>query len=186
MCARLIMYRLCASAKWKHGIDAKWIWIAESANKIIWKLTGQPSEISLRLLSLILTHDSRFIDVIFAQCLLIACAAWSVIFLQSDKSNRSMLWQCCASVLEFYKGVMNEQTTKWTRLTIVPQWLIADWLAATQWQIFQEATTSLWDIFDNGTLKLTTMSIDWIQLWQNASQCNSSCSTYLDVSLKIE
>lgn len=71
-------------------------WIRMNSKR---KLTGQPSEIFLRLLSVTLTHDSRFIDVSFAQCLLIAWMDWSVIFLQSDKSSRSTLWQCWASVL---------------------------------------------------------------------------------------
>lgn len=38
-------------------------------------------------------------DVNLLQCLLIACVDTSVTFLQSDKSKRSILWQCCANVL---------------------------------------------------------------------------------------
>lgn len=60
----------------------------------IMQRTGHPSATFFKLLSVILTHDSKLIEVNFEQCLLIAYIAWSVIFLQSDKSNRSMLWQC--------------------------------------------------------------------------------------------
>lgn len=61
--------------------------------------TEHPSEIALRLLSVMCTHDSRFIDVNFGQCLLIEFIDESVIFLQSDKSSRSTLWQYWANVL---------------------------------------------------------------------------------------
>lgn len=104
-----------------------------------------------------LTHDSRLIDVIFAQCLLMACVAWSVIFLQSDKSKRSMLWQCWASVLKTGNSRrvnirLGKGGGEW-ETSILPQWLIADRLAATQGQILQESAASLWNILDNGSLQ---------------------------------
>lgn len=50
-----------------------------------------PSDIAFKLLSVILTHDSKFIDDNFEQLLLIANVDESVIFLHADKSKRSIL-----------------------------------------------------------------------------------------------
>lgn len=60
--------------------------------------TGQPSDIAFKLISDILTHDSKLIEFNLLQCRLSACVDESVIILQSDKSKCSILWQCCASV----------------------------------------------------------------------------------------
>lgn len=87
------------------GIDStnEKIWAKQMGRERQVQLTGHPSATFFKLLSLILTHDSKLIAVNFEQCLLIAYMAWSVIFLQSDRSSRSILWQCWASVLRRQK-----------------------------------------------------------------------------------
>lgn len=75
-------------------------WAFKCDNGKVNPLTGQPSAKFFKLLSVMLIHDSKLIAVNLEQCLLIAYIAWSVTFLQSDRSNRSILWQCWASVLK--------------------------------------------------------------------------------------
>lgn len=73
--------------------DNKLFELAIDSLKIYSQLTGQPSDIYLRLLSVMFEQESRLMAVSLLQYLLMSVIELSVIFLHSDRSRCSMLWQ---------------------------------------------------------------------------------------------
>jgi len=65
------------------------------------KPTGQPSDKYFKLLSVMLEHECKLMAVSLEQYLLMDCVDISVIFLQSDRSKCSILWQWFARVLKY-------------------------------------------------------------------------------------